>query len=68
MPGDIIKDRAMLGPGGAMAPPPNEKKQNIKYIKLGFEFSYSIFVQYFQVFTKSTLSLFKFSLNFDFFF
>ena len=57
----------MLGPRGAMAPLSNEKKQNIKYIKLGFEFSCSIFVQYFQVFTKSTLSLFKFSLNFDFF-
>ena len=51
--------------GGNGPPWPNGKKQNIKYIKHGFEFSCSIFVQYFLTFTKNTLSLFKFSLNFD---
>ena len=50
---------------GQWPPQPNEKKQNIKYIKLGFEFLCSIFVQYFPAFTKDTLSLFKFLLNFD---
>ena len=38
------RDIAMLGPNG--------RKQNIKYIKHGFEFSCSIFVQYFPAFTK----------------
>ena len=51
------RDIAMLGPNG--------RKQNIKYIKHGFEFSCSIFVQYFLDFTKNTFSLFKFLLNFD---
>ena len=55
----------MLGLRGQRPSRPNEKWQNIKYIKLGFEFPCSIFVQYFHTYTKITFSLFKFSLNFD---
>jgi len=56
----------MLDQWGQWSPWPKEKKQNIKYIKCGFEFSCFIFIQYFLAFTKNTVFFkFKFSLNFD---
>ena len=56
----LPRDVAMLGILGRGGPGLMRKSKNIIYIKLSFEFSCSIFVQYSHAFTKNTLSLFIF--------
>ena len=54
----------MLDWGANGTPWPNEKKQNIKHIKRGFEFSSFIFAQYFPTFTKNTVFLIQIFVKF----
>ena len=63
LPRDVAMLGILGGGGGDGSPGLMRKSKNIIYIKLSFEFSCSIFVQYSHAFTKNTLSLFKFSFN-----